>query len=98
MALRADVRGRAPRPALFVQAAPACGAKRVLERAMRDDDWQKAGAGWQGKWGAVWLRGWSRQRRVVLVRRRLNQVLLTERPTMADAAAAAPVRLGLCRV
>ena len=69
-----------------------------MERAMRDDDWQKAGAGWQDKRGAVWLRGWSRQRRVVLVRRRLNQVLLTERPTMADAAAAAPVRLGLCRV
>jgi hypothetical protein len=26
------------------------GVKRVLERAMRETDWQNAGAGWQGKW------------------------------------------------
>src|SRR5205807_1582172 len=37
------------------------GVKRVLERAMRDDDWQDAGAGWQGKHGAIRLMGWSRQ-------------------------------------
>jgi Transposase DDE domain group 1 len=53
--------------------------KRVLERAMRDADWQDAGAGWQGKHGEIRLTGWSRQRRVVLLRRRLAGVLLTER-------------------
>src|SRR5215472_9467073 len=47
------------------------GVKRVLERAMRESDWQDAGAGWQGKWGWVRLLGWGRQRRVVLLRRRL---------------------------
>ena len=31
--------------------------KRVLERAMRDDDWRDAGAGWQGKHGEIRLMG-----------------------------------------
>jgi hypothetical protein len=67
------------------------GVKRVLERAMCETDWQNAGAGWQGKWGAVRLLGWSRQRRVVLLRRRLRQVLLTERA--ADGAPGADPQL-----
>jgi Transposase DDE domain group 1 len=54
------------------------GVKRVLERAMRDDDWRDAGAGWQGKHGQIRLKGWSRQRRVVLLRRRLAEVTMTE--------------------
>src|SRR6516165_10384235 len=54
------------------------GVKQVLERAMHETDWHNAGAGWQGKWGEVRLLGWGRQRRVVLLRRRLRQVLLTE--------------------
>jgi len=53
--------------------------KRVLERAMRDDDWRDAGAGWQGKHGEIRLMGWSRQRRVVLLRRRLAGVMITQR-------------------
>jgi hypothetical protein len=36
--------------------------KRVLERAMRDDDWRDAGAGWQGKHGEIRLMGWSLMR------------------------------------
>src|SRR5215472_7832626 len=72
------------------------GVKRVLERAMRERDWHNAGGGWQGKWGEVRLLGWSRQRRVVLLRRRLRQVLLTERSADADPAAGgkAPLQLG----
>ena len=74
------------------------GVKRVLERAMRESDWQNAGAGWQGKWGEVRLQGWSRQRRVVLLRRRLRQVLLTERSADADPAAGqGAAAAGLCR-
>src|SRR3984957_14246531 len=52
--------------------------KRVLERAMRDDDWRDAGAGWQGKHGEIRLMGWGRQRRVVLLRRRLAGVMITQ--------------------
>jgi DDE family transposase len=71
------------------------GVKRVLERAMRESDWQYAGAGWQGKWGEVRLMGWSRQRRVVLLRRRLRQVLLTEHPADADPVPGkVPLQLG----
>jgi Transposase DDE domain group 1 len=71
------------------------GVKRVLERAMRESDWQNAGAGWQGKWGEVRLLGWSRQRRVVLLRRHLRQVLLTERSADTERAEGkAPLQLG----
>jgi hypothetical protein len=76
------------------------GVKKVLERAMRQTDWQDAGAGWQGKWGEVRLQGWSRQRRVVLLRRRLTGVMLTDRRgggrrlAGATGAAAAQLRLG----
>jgi hypothetical protein len=54
--------------------------KRTLERAMRDDNWRDAGAGWQGKHGEIRLMGWSRQRRVVLLRRRLDAVMVSQRP------------------
>src|SRR5258707_871334 len=60
--------------------------KRVLERAMRDDDWRDAGAGWQGKHGEIRLMGWSRQRRVVLLRRRLAGVMITQPQTDGQLA------------
>ena len=43
--------------------------KRALERAMAERDWSDAGQGWQGKETNLRLTGWSRQRRVVLLRR-----------------------------
>ena len=56
------------------------GVKRAIERAMREQDWQDAGAGWQGKDGELRLLGWSRHRRVVILRRRVERSLaLTER-------------------
>jgi len=54
---------------------------------MRESDWQDAGAGWQGKWGRVRLLGWGRQRRVVLLRRRLPQNRLIEPSAGVDPAA-----------
>jgi len=47
--------------------------KRSLERAMRQSDWADAGQGWQGKETTLRLVGWSRQRRVVLLRRKLDR-------------------------
>ena len=38
---------------------------------MAERDWADAGHGWQGKERQLRLKGWSRQRRVVLLRRRL---------------------------
>jgi hypothetical protein len=45
--------------------------KRDLTRAMRHSDWSDAGQGWQGKETSLRLHGWSRHRRIVLLRRKL---------------------------
>ncbi len=56
------------------------GVKRAIERAMGERDWQNAGGRWQGKDGQLRLEGWSRHRRIVILRRRLERSLaLTER-------------------
>jgi hypothetical protein len=57
------------------------GVRGALERAMREADWTDAGQGWQGKETALRLLGWSRQRRTVLLRRKLRGDL-----AMAEAA------------
>src|ERR1700755_3040079 len=44
---------------------------RALQRAMAQSDWSDAGQGWQGKETTLRLGGWSRQRRVILLRRQL---------------------------
>jgi hypothetical protein len=49
--------------------------KRALEKAMAEHDWTDAGQGWQGKETTLRLMGWSRQRRVILLRRKLNSPL-----------------------
>jgi hypothetical protein len=45
--------------------------KRDLVRAMRHSDWADAGQGWQGKETRLRLHGWSRHRRIILLRRKL---------------------------
>ena len=45
--------------------------QRALQRAMQHAGWTDAGQGWQGKETALRLQGWSRQRRVILLRRKL---------------------------
>src|ERR1700761_296971 len=49
--------------------------KRSLERAMQQSDWADGGQGWQGKETSLRLSGWSRQRRIVLLRRKLARNL-----------------------
>jgi Transposase DDE domain group 1 len=44
--------------------------KRAVERAMTEQGWKDAGAKWQGKDGRLRLEGWSRERRIVMLRRR----------------------------
>lgn len=54
--------------------------KRELERAAPARDWSEAGHGWQGKQTQLRLQGWSRSRRVILLRRRLRgSVAVTDR-------------------
>jgi Transposase DDE domain group 1 len=47
--------------------------QRSLQRALAASDWKDAGQGWQGKETSLRLLGWSRQRRVILLRRRKVQ-------------------------
>ena len=59
--------------------------QRALERAMRQSDWADAGQGWQGKETTLRLQGWSRQRRIILLRRKLDRdQTITERANPAQ--------------
>jgi Transposase DDE domain group 1 len=46
--------------------------RRSMERAMRQSEWTDAGQSWQGKQTSLRLLGWSRQRRIILLRRKLS--------------------------
>lgn len=51
--------------------------KRYIERRFFGSSWVDAGAGWEGQDGQLSLTGWDRERRVVILRRRLQgEVLL----------------------
>jgi hypothetical protein len=67
--------------------------KRSLERATQQSDWADAGQGWQGKETSLRLSGWSRQRRIVLLRRKLARDL-----AMTDRTNPAQPRLGFAEV
>jgi hypothetical protein len=67
--------------------------KRSLERAMQQSDWADAGQGWEGKETSLRLNGWSRQRRIVLLRRKLARDL-----AIIDHTNATQLRLGFAEV
>jgi hypothetical protein len=46
--------------------------KRTIERLSRQREWTNAGQGWEAKESVVRLDGWSRQRRVIVLRRRVK--------------------------
>jgi hypothetical protein len=53
--------------------------KRYIERMFATPEWSDAGQGWQGQEGAIRLSGWSRARRIVILRRPLQgEVLLSD--------------------
>ena len=66
---------------------------RALQRAMVQSDWSDAGQGWQGKETRLRLEGWSRQRRVILLRRQLKPPL-----AIVDHGDPAQPRLGFAEV
>src|ERR1700686_1922503 len=69
------------------------GVKRTIERAMREQDWQDAGAGWQGKDGELRLQGWGRHPRVVILRRRTERSLV-----LTEHDATGQLRLGFAEI
>ncbi|HSD61280.1 MAG TPA: transposase [Burkholderiales bacterium] len=53
--------------------------KRYIERVFATPQWSDAGQGWQGQEGTIQLTGWSRARRIVVLRRALQgEVLLSD--------------------
>jgi hypothetical protein len=48
------------------------GVKELIAALERQGRWVDAGAGWQAREGALRLMGWSRERRVVVLRRDAN--------------------------
>jgi len=53
--------------------------KRYIERIFATPHWLDAGQGWQGREGTIKLDGWTRQRRIVILRRPLQgEVLLSD--------------------
>jgi hypothetical protein len=61
-------------------------AKRLIERAMAEPGWLDAGQGWQGKEQSLRLLGWSRQRRVILLRRPIRTAILTSADLDGDGS------------
>jgi hypothetical protein len=51
------------------------GVKKLVERLMSGAEWSAAGQGWQGAESQLRLAGWSRARRVVVLRRALAKQL-----------------------
>src|ERR1019366_7273975 len=49
--------------------------KRMIERLSTQREWTNAGQGWQAKESILRLEGWSRQRRVIVLRRRVKEAL-----------------------
>jgi len=66
---------------------------RALQRAMAQSDWSDAGQGWHGKETSLRLDGWSRQRRVILLRRQLKRPL-----AIVDHGDPSQPRLGFAEV
>ena len=51
------------------------GTRTLVERLMHGHDWIDAGQGWQGAESSLRLSGWSRSRRVVVLRRHIKKDL-----------------------
>ena len=56
--------------------------RRAIERLSPHGEWVDSGQGWQAKETEVRLKGWSRQRRIIVLRRRVKGALAT--PSMNE--------------
>ncbi len=58
--------------------------KSLIERAFSRGGWRDAGQGWQGQTAELRLTGWSRDRRVIVLRRRLRSDVMASTRAGAD--------------
>jgi hypothetical protein len=54
------------------------GGQRLIEWLSRQGSWRDCGAGWQGREDSLRLQGWSRSRRVIVLRRRTSSPAVQE--------------------
>jgi hypothetical protein len=59
---------------------------KLIERLIDGSGWEEAGQGWQGVSCELQLQGWSRARRVVVLRRRVREKKADSSPEQAGAA------------
>ena len=59
--------------------------KSLIQKLFRSEDWVDAGQGWEGLEDTLTLSGWSRARRVVVLRRKLTgELLLTGKDALQE--------------
>jgi hypothetical protein len=82
-------------PYLF-KLRPSVGAEKLIQQQWQRDDWIPVGKGWQDCDDELRLMGWSRKRRVVVMRRPrpMDLVVDTPHPSQEGPAAQEPVRAG----
>lgn len=62
--------------------------KALIKKVFRNMNWENAGAGWEGVEDVLSLSGWSRSRRVVVLRRKITgQMLVTGKDEFQDQLA-----------
>ena len=49
--------------------------KRLVERLMLNQEWSQAGQGWEGQEGCLQLMGWTKWRRVIVLRKKVSKQL-----------------------
>ena len=57
----------------------------LIERVFSRDDWQEAGKGWQGVESSLRLTGWNRRRRVIVLRREIEENLAQDEKAAESA-------------
>lgn len=57
-----------------------CGVRRPIQKLFGQDPWEPAGQGWEGAESQLKLEGWSRKRRVVVLRRLLPEAAVLKAP------------------
>lgn len=62
------------------------GVKSLISRAFRSSKWVDAGQGWEGREEQLQLTGWSKSRRVIVIRRKLKEDTLIEDPVSQQLA------------
>ena len=50
--------------------------KRLIERLMLNREWVSAGQGWEGQESTIQLQGWDKNRRIIVLRKRVNKDVL----------------------